>query len=645
MLMSVSPIGSSVYPWASSSSTIALTIGGITYFSGNDSAQATALWRTDGTAAGTTVLAELSASNLFNFNGLLLFEAPVGNSSYLYRSDGTAAGTMPIAELSGDYTDPSFTQIGNELYFFEADSSGNPEIYRTDGTTSGTALVASLGSGEPTMATLNGTLYYFLSSELWEINPTGQPQLVCSIASDSYEGDYGGELTASGSKLYFTAPDPSVSDELDLWASDGTSTGTSVVWSFGPLLEPWGTVSNPQNLYACGGRLYFTTTGEYSLYCTDGTAAGTTQLGAADNLQFVNSFVADGSTLYFIATGGDRSALLSGLWATDGTVASTRLVSNTIGIQSGTIVLPTSSTVYFIGNGLIYETDGTTVSLADPTETTTNWKANIFVGQTQNGLVFSGEVNNENFALWSLSPAAPPTLSPIVPTLGNVLLKSSAIAGMNLGANLPVIVTNLGSAFASDLTFAIYADTGTTLSGSQILLASDTRKVALKTEHKARFLLTLKTLPATIAAGSYHLIVELIDPSGGTQSVATTQQVQISAPALNPSIYLPPLSPDTVTPGSNATVTVTITNDGNVPFVGTLTLSTTDDAALVSSTPSGIIVGTVHLASALPPGKQRRLRLHFRVPATLSAGNDFLNAWLSVKNATTATAFAPLTVS
>src|SRR5438874_12326946 len=83
------PVGSSVF-----------------YFRANDGIHGTELWRSDGTAEGTALVADITASSanadpasLINVNGTLFFTATeTAHGRELWKSDGTAVGTVLVAD-------------------------------------------------------------------------------------------------------------------------------------------------------------------------------------------------------------------------------------------------------------------------------------------------------------------------------------------------------------------------------------------------------------------------------------------------------------------------------------------------------------------------------------------------------------------
>src|SRR5690606_20409987 len=138
---------------------------------------------TDGTAAGTALLASVPAlffaTDLFVANGRVLFT--VGTS--LWSSDGTAAGTgvvktFQVRPLHG--ISPRLYATLPGAAYLVAEDNGAVELWRSDGTAAGTTAITSFGG---------------LSSV--------------------------GPVIASGSRLLFPATDPAAGNEL--FVSDGTA--------------------------------------------------------------------------------------------------------------------------------------------------------------------------------------------------------------------------------------------------------------------------------------------------------------------------------------------------------------------------------------------------------------------------------------
>src|SRR5258706_13474700 len=79
------------------------TIGPFTYFTAKDPDHGLELWKTDGTSAGTALVKDIepgvddsNAANFTNVNGLLYFTAIGDNQMRLWKSDGSSAGTVQV---------------------------------------------------------------------------------------------------------------------------------------------------------------------------------------------------------------------------------------------------------------------------------------------------------------------------------------------------------------------------------------------------------------------------------------------------------------------------------------------------------------------------------------------------------------------
>lgn len=322
------------------------------------------LFRTDGTAAGTTVVADgpLAPSYpewLTVVGDTLFFAASDPATGYeLWKSDGTAGGTVLVKDLSPG-TGPSYPQyltaMGGAVYFSARTESGT-ELWKSDGTAQGTVMVADTRpevcspptcssptpfSGFPqalTAATQGGVpvLYWVGQAppdgfpRLWRTS--GQPGDFTTVGPENLSVPPRPQtLTSYRGDLYFVGKTPGV-DGWGLWKTDGQ--GAEQVVSFeqgpeGPMGYPGGQI--PANLTVFDDRLYFTAWDDEignELRVTEGTA-GTTQfvadispnLGSSDP----TSLTVAGNLLFFVADDGTTGMEL---WRTDGTVNGTFLVED-----------------------------------------------------------------------------------------------------------------------------------------------------------------------------------------------------------------------------------------------------------------------------------------------------------------------------
>jgi len=304
---------------------------------GDGSAQ---LWRSDGTAAGTAVVADFpgrSLSDLHDFGGRLLFLAtPTGDAERhipaAWASDGTAAGTVQLFSLPDDtLAVVGLAAVGAEIYL-EVDRESEVDVYRSDGTAAGTRPILRLGccsgSHPPRFVRLGDTVYFTAINGLYRTDGTasgtttvltldadGNPPIfdpsfpfalgnavfVFAYRPNGDEGsvpalfridagqpvllasagransfDFDPQVTLLGGAVFFRATDPDHGTEL--WRTDGTPQGTRLVAD----LVPGPGSSDPQGLTVAGGRLYFSAWDTYhgrELWTSDGTAAGTRLAG------------------------------------------------------------------------------------------------------------------------------------------------------------------------------------------------------------------------------------------------------------------------------------------------------------------------------------------------------------------------------
>jgi ELWxxDGT repeat protein len=243
----------------------------------------TALWRSDGTAAGTTFVRKIQASSLTNVGGTLFFVGDDGTGDReIWKSDGTPSGTVRVTNFppAATATVPTnLTHFNGSLYFVVNDGNLGEELYKTDGTV--TTLVRDIhpapnvGSRPRGFVAAGGTLYFSADGEgsgreLWATDGTSAGTVLVKdihpAASALPEG-----LTVVGGTIFFSATDGATGREL--WKSDGTAAGTVLVKDIATPGD-----SSPANFAAVGNRVFFAASGGGSgqeLWVSDGTAVGT----------------------------------------------------------------------------------------------------------------------------------------------------------------------------------------------------------------------------------------------------------------------------------------------------------------------------------------------------------------------------------
>lgn len=168
--------------------------------------------------------------------------------------------------------------------------------------------------------------------------PAATESYAISLVRDIATGDFGGmdssnSYAAIGDIVYFPAAAAFLGQEL--WRSDGTEAGTTMVKNIAPDVVS----SNPEQLTAIGSTLYFTTYRNLfgndgrDLWRSDGTEAGTVRLveaklGFLPDVARVLELFPAGTKLFYTATGVSGGA--RSLWVTDGAPGGETLLKSNV---------------------------------------------------------------------------------------------------------------------------------------------------------------------------------------------------------------------------------------------------------------------------------------------------------------------------
>jgi ELWxxDGT repeat protein len=358
-------------------------LNGTVLFDASDSsasANTHALWKSDGTSAGTVPVAPTAFATQSSVSfGTTVVAAASGSSIYfaaddgthgtqLWKSDGSAAGTTAVSTLgvTGSYSPDPIGALGSTV-FFSATPSGVQGLYETDGTSAGTAVVAPLTGTvlDYTSAAVNGKLLFVTftgpsTDTLWSTDGTAaNTGAVIALTGSYYSGGTpSGAPVVSGGNYYFVVMDSQGATAL--WKSDGTAAGT------GPVVDPALGVNSPLDLTDVNGILYFVASvaGNMGLYRTDGTSANTVLVANISGFFGpLSSLVANlNGTAYFLNSAAPNGPTL---YKTDGTPGGTVPVAALTGTPGSLTVA--GSMLYFLiagtgGDTQLWTSDGTNVT-------------------------------------------------------------------------------------------------------------------------------------------------------------------------------------------------------------------------------------------------------------------------------------------
>ena len=543
---------------------------GSTYFLSGDSTRSTKLYKTDGTAAGTTLVKDLGTGSgpgeLVASSGSLFFTA----NGKLWRSDGTAANTTSFSGL----TSPGGLTLDNGgNLFFTTSPYGPDKMWEYTG--SGSPFTVVTGTYPPSGSGLynegpqnpinvNGSIFFTEAVspgpyQLFRYN--GTPGSVTQITTQTLYSSIGQAPyyeAAIGTKLYFAAADYADNSAAHLYVvnSDGTGMTTNG-------LTPGGVSARSRPVAATNGNLYFVASdsnGNTQVWKTDGTVAGTSRLtdindpaGASpDGSSGLDPFglTAVGNNVYVLGAdfGSSNSYGVGRLDATTNTVTALSGLSNPNETASagGTFYLTASDAsgnnygIYRAAgsSGVVVSTD----SFASSANTPTGAGANLYFNSTTPAV----PLDNGTTATY-----LPMDLVRVTPVQGG---GQTASGGSAFATALQVRVTSTD--FTTNLpgvsvTFVAPA------SGASGTFAGATNSVTVTTDSNG--LATAPAFTANTTTGSYSVKVQVGGQSG---YLAIDSGYSFSATNLTaaPAPTVTAISPASGSAAGGNTVTITGTN-------------------------------------------------------------------------------------
>lgn len=435
-------------------------LDGFLYFAADDGINGTELWKTDGTSAGTTLVADINQLppedpfsfedslgsfplELTVFNNEIYFAATTEVGDELWKTDGTEAGTVLVADINPGEADGvpfHLTEYRGELYFGATTEEFGDELWKTDGTEAGTVMVADIApeaeSSIPTqMYVFEDELYFSAADfpgdvELWKSDGTDEgTQLVADIHPDLLPS-FPEAFFEFNSELYFIAADEITPEGVlssHLYKTDGTAEGTERVTVERLTI---GFTDDLPNIVEFNDQLYFggiDAFGQWELYRTTGTPGESelvTDIGGAFSSSPSDMVVFDGH-LYFAAN--DESGRQ--LWRTDGGIGEDGVVERLTSVENENIGSFPTELLEFDGELFFNANNGQTYQVwrtaGGELETITDFAFSEISAFTSNFFEFNDRLffrgaGDDGLELWSLSveePLVPPVVDPPAPQL------------------------------------------------------------------------------------------------------------------------------------------------------------------------------------------------------------------------------------
>jgi ELWxxDGT repeat protein len=241
-----------INPGSGASDPLTLTdVNGTLFFTAADGVHGRELWKSDGTTAGTVMVADINPGPnsslasygevpLTNVNGTLFFPADDGVHGWeIWKSDGTAAGTVLVADLQPGSANgiefvgsiQSFGEVAsaNGLYFFNFNSAASrPDkgLWQSDGTAAGTVQATPFEDSDY-LTNVNGTLFFSANDSIHgrELMKLELNQPPTANAGGPYSMTYGGPLTLDAS----ASTDPDGDTLTYSWTINGQANAATTV--------------------------------------------------------------------------------------------------------------------------------------------------------------------------------------------------------------------------------------------------------------------------------------------------------------------------------------------------------------------------------------------------------------------------------
>ena len=317
----------------------------------------------------------------------------------------------------------SFQAIGDTLYFVASHFETGQELWKWSGGEASLVKNITGGSGDSTLDGIfdlgNGTVLvriirHWGAVELWRTDGTPDGTSLVKTIGALNKPVPPRATAVFQNKLYFAGDDGV--NGAELWVSDGTADGTQMLLN----LDGTAASSNISALAVFQDRLLIFAGS--NMWSSDGTAAGTTQVATPG---FVSRTAQAGPVLFLIAHNTGTTG--RELWKTDGTGAGTQLLADIApGTESGikwSAMAVSGNTLYFTAAA---DGAGSDLWKSDGTSAGTQFVTTLASQTTGDDLVVTGALLHISVSdtLWRSDGTA----------AGTTLLESSGVRTFSLEA-------------------------------------------------------------------------------------------------------------------------------------------------------------------------------------------------------------------
>ncbi len=415
-------------------------LNGICYFTAKEGAAGNALWRSDGTTAGTYKLAAGDIYYIVATNGKIIF-SNYSTTPGLWVSDGTVAGTHQVLTVVpaglGSFTPANLIDVNGTVYFSIRGNNYNDQLWKTDGTEGGTVLVKDLydadwtkaGSGISNLTAVEDKVYftamipgqnYQFSNYLWTSDGTTANTYQITDEVVEVMQMVGGTSADGQTVVYFTGSySYNRYGQRYLWVTNGHMGNAAIATGNNDVnIYQWNRILNVNNVLYFSGYANTQSYQTTNLYKYDIAAANgitpvkllNTGMNEYGRYSLLNYFGNDANGQIFF-TVYDAPTNKNQFWKTDGTSLGNTLLKDNLFAYN---INPVGNEIYFYGSdstggGELWKSNGTaggTVQIKDINPGVNSSSPSYITYSQGSSVFFSANDGQKGIELWKSNGTA-----------------------------------------------------------------------------------------------------------------------------------------------------------------------------------------------------------------------------------------------